>query len=69
MKTPESRSSPRFGLALFTCLLLTLLATPVAYSLFDDLQTAAGRIYRRLRGLEPAQIAKARLEAPAPAGL
>ena len=50
-------------------LLLTLLATPVAYSLFDDLQTAVGRTYRRLRGLEPAQIAKARLEALAPAGL
>jgi HAE1 family hydrophobic/amphiphilic exporter-1 len=50
-------------------LLLTLLATPVAYSLFDDLQTAAGRIYRRLRGLEPAQLAKSRRQTPVPAGL
>ena len=50
-------------------LLLTLLATPVAYSLFDDLQTAAGRLYRRLRGLEPAQVAKARAGTPVAAGL
>ncbi len=48
-------------------LLLTLLATPVAYSLFDDLQTATGRLYRRLRGTEPSRVAQARLDAPVPA--
>jgi hydrophobic/amphiphilic exporter-1 (mainly G- bacteria), HAE1 family len=49
-------------------LLLTLLATPVAYSLFDDLQHAAGRVLRRVRDLTPAGRA-ARLETPATAEL
>jgi HAE1 family hydrophobic/amphiphilic exporter-1 len=41
-------------------LLLTLVATPVAYSLFDDLSMFAGRIYRRIFGQpEPTAVQSA----------
>lgn len=48
---------------------LALLATPVAYSLFDDAHQAAGRFVRRLRKSSVHGAAPAPDTRPAPAAL